>query len=78
VRAVRTFRPSIPVLVLTAYDTPGLRAKMRDLGVDKYVAKPIDLHDLLPVVTSALASLPPRLSPGPSLATISAGLVHGK
>lgn len=79
VRAVRTFRPSIAVLVLTAYDTPGLRAKMRDLGVDKYVAKPIDLHDLLPVVTSAIAPLPPRLASGPSLDALSAsGLVHGK
>ncbi|NWF79418.1 MAG: response regulator [Chloroflexi bacterium] len=79
VRAVRTFRPSIPVLVLTAYDTPGLRAKMRELGVSAYVAKPVDLHDLLPVVTGALAGMPPRLASGPSLATISAsGIVHGK
>lgn len=79
VRAVRTFRPSIPVLVLTAYDTPGLRAKMRELGVSAYVAKPVDLNDLLPVVTGALAGMPPRLASGPSLATISAsGIVHGK
>jgi AmiR/NasT family two-component response regulator len=56
-----------PILVLTAYDTPGLRAKMRDLGVSYYAAKPIDFKDLLPIVTSALRLAhisdisPPRL-----------------
>lgn len=78
VRAVRTLRPNIPVLVLTAYDTPGLRAKMRELGVEKYVAKPVDLYDLLPVVTSALAPSSSRLYSGPSLATLSASLASGK
>jgi two-component system, OmpR family, response regulator len=68
-RAVRAFRPHIPLLVLTAYDTPGLRAKMRELGVVHYVAKPIDLRDLLPVVYAALAVDPPATDP--PLATIS-------
>ncbi len=54
VRAVRAFRPYIPVLVLTAYDTPGLRVKMRELGAERYVAKPIDLRDLLPIVIDVL------------------------
>ncbi len=60
VRAVHAFRPKTPILVLTAYDTPGLRARMRDLGVSYYAAKPIDFKDLLPMVTSAL-----RLAPIP-------------
>ena len=68
-RAVRAFRPHIPLLVLTAYDTPGLRAKMRELGVIHYVAKPIDLRDLLPVVYAALTVDPPTAEP--PLATIS-------
>lgn len=54
VRAVRNYRPQLPMLVLTAYDSPGLRAKMRDLGVELYVAKPVALNDLLPVVYAAL------------------------
>ncbi len=58
VRAMHAFRPTTPMLVLTAYDTPGLRAKMRDLGVSYYAAKPIDFKELLPIVTAALQTVP--------------------
>ena len=54
IRAVRSYRPQIPILVLTAYDTPGMRTHMRNLGVTYYAAKPIELRDLLPSVTAAL------------------------
>jgi CheY-like chemotaxis protein len=66
VRAVRNYRPDIPILVLTAYDTPGLRARMRGLGVEHYVAKPVDLRELAPLVGRAL-HLPPRAA-GPDFA----------
>lgn len=71
VRAVRAYRPNIPVLILTAYDTPGLRAKMRDLGVARYVAKPIELRELLPIVTAVLGAERPTAPSGMSLATLS-------
>jgi DNA-binding response OmpR family regulator len=58
VRAMHAFRPMTPVLVLTAYDTPGLRVKMRDLGITYYAAKPIDLQELLPIVFAALRTTP--------------------
>jgi DNA-binding response OmpR family regulator len=58
VRATHAFRPTTPIFVLTAYDTPGLRAKMRDLGVRYYVAKPIDFKDLLPLIITALHITP--------------------
>ena len=32
--------------MLTAYDTPRLRTQMRALGVEHYLAKPVDLRDL--------------------------------
>ncbi|HMQ34298.1 MAG TPA: response regulator [Chloroflexaceae bacterium] len=70
-RAVKAYRPAIPVLVLTAYDTPGLRAKMRDLGVDRYVAKPIELRELLPIVNATLKPERPAPGGGPSLAALS-------
>lgn len=54
IRAVRSYRPNIPILVLTAYDTPGMRTQMRTLGVAYYAAKPIELRDLLPSVRAAL------------------------
>lgn len=63
VRAVRTYRPEIPILVLTAYDTPGLRARMRALGVDHYVAKPVDLRELAPMAHRALHP-PAPIAPG--------------
>lgn len=78
-RAVRTFRPSIPILILTAYDTPGLRAKIRNLGIERYVAKPVDLQELLPTVAAALASAPTRPVVDASLDTLSlSGLGFGK
>lgn len=69
-RAVKAYRPQIPVLVLTAYDTPGLRAKMRELGVERYVAKPIELRELLPIVTAMIAAEGPSPPGGNSLATL--------
>lgn len=83
-RAVHAFRPSIPVLVLTAYDTPGLRLKMRELDVAAYAAKPIDLRELVPIVTEAFASdrSPERAAPAQfgssSLASLSLNLQPGK
>jgi DNA-binding response OmpR family regulator len=46
VKALRAERPDIAVLVLTAMDTPGLRAQMRALGVQHYFAKPLMLREL--------------------------------
>ncbi len=54
VRALRAYRPHLPVLVLTAYDTPRLRNYMQTLGVEHYLAKPIDLLDLKQAVHIAL------------------------
>ncbi len=46
IKALRTDRPNTDVLVLTAYDTPRLRTQMRALGVEHYLAKPVDLREL--------------------------------
>jgi two-component system OmpR family response regulator len=46
VKALCAERPDIPVLVLTAMDTPRLRAEMRTLGVRHYFAKPLMLREL--------------------------------
>lgn len=55
VKALHTDRPSIDVMVLTAYDTPRLRAQMRTLGVKSYLAKPVDLADLGHAVRTLIA-----------------------
>jgi two-component system, OmpR family, response regulator len=46
IKALRIDRPNTDVLVLTAYDTPRLRTQMRALGVEHYLAKPVDLREL--------------------------------
>ena len=48
-------RPDLPVLVLTAYDTPRLRNRMRALGVEHYLAKPVELQDLSDSVRVVIA-----------------------
>lgn len=55
VKALQADRPDIGVLVLTAYDTPRLRTQMRTLGVENYLAKPVDLTDLSQAVRMAMA-----------------------
>ncbi len=63
VRALRAYRPQIPVLVLTAYDSPGLRTQMRSYGVQSYLAKPVDLHDLGHTVRTVLREAPTNRQP---------------
>ncbi len=46
VKSLYASHRDIPVLVLTAYDTPRLRTQMRSLGVRHYLAKPVELRDL--------------------------------
>ncbi|HEX9372220.1 MAG TPA: response regulator [Roseiflexaceae bacterium] len=61
IKALHADRPEVPVLVLTAYDTPRLRTQMRALGVQHYLAKPVDLQDLGKSVRSVVE---PDVTPG--------------
>jgi DNA-binding NarL/FixJ family response regulator len=54
VRTLRAICPYTPMLILTAYDSPLLRTQMRSLGVQQYLAKPIDLLDLEQAVRELL------------------------
>lgn len=56
VRRVQEYYPDTPVLVLTAYDSPMLRAQMRQLGVQSYLAKPVGVVDLEMVVRTMMTS----------------------
>ncbi len=57
IKALHDECPHIPVVVLTAYDTPRLRAQMKRLGVRHYLAKPVELAELKNTVSGVLASL---------------------
>jgi CheY-like chemotaxis protein len=52
--AVRAEHPHILVMVLTAYDTPRLRAEVAALGMRHYFAKPVELVHLEQGVRRAL------------------------
>jgi two-component system, OmpR family, response regulator MprA len=45
-RRLRSFDPSLPVLLLTARDTVGDRVTGLDVGADDYLTKPFDLDEL--------------------------------
>ena len=46
-RRLRSFDPTLPVLLLTARDTVGDRVTGLDVGADDYLTKPFDLDELL-------------------------------
>jgi two-component system, OmpR family, response regulator len=55
IKTLHDERPDVPVFVLTAYDTPRLRTQMRALGVQDYLAKPVDLRNLVQSVRVVLS-----------------------
>lgn len=57
-RALKVRYPHLPIIVLTAYDTPRLRQAMRKLNVNAYLAKPTELPMVASAVNSALQSYP--------------------
>jgi DNA-binding NarL/FixJ family response regulator len=54
VKTLKTDCPHTPMVILTAYDSPLLRSQMRLLGVEHYLAKPIDLFEIEQVVRHVL------------------------
>lgn len=55
---IRRVVPKSPVVMMTAYATPAMQAGALELGVYRVVGKPVELHDLLPLVQQAYASRP--------------------
>jgi DNA-binding NarL/FixJ family response regulator len=64
IAALRAARPTMTVLVLAAYDTPGVRKQMQALGVQHYVAKPVEIYQLAATVR-ALLGMPAALPAQP-------------
>lgn len=54
IQACRKHQPDMPIIALTAYDTPRLRREMKALGIRHYLAKPIDLVRLVEEVRMVL------------------------
>jgi len=45
----------VPVIVITAHDSPGTEERVRALGACAYLKKPVDRNVLLATITDALA-----------------------
>jgi DNA-binding response OmpR family regulator len=59
-KAVRTARPTLPVIVMTARGEEGDRVKGLRLGADDYVVKPFSVQELLARVDAVLRRSPER------------------
>jgi CheY-like chemotaxis protein len=57
-RHARSRVPPIPVILITAYDSPQARSAARESGVDTYLAKPFSNAAFLDAVQRALAPEP--------------------
>jgi len=57
---VRTSRPTVPVIILTARGEEGDRVKGLTLGADDYVVKPFSIRELLARVEAVLRRSPER------------------
>jgi DNA-binding NtrC family response regulator len=55
---IRTQRPDVPVVVMTAHGGPEARAQAKALGVVRVVDKPFDVTDLTRIVGEAWTNRP--------------------
>ena len=53
---IRRVVPKSPVVMMTAYGTPAMQAEALALGAHRVVSKPVEMHDLLPMVKQAYQS----------------------
>ena len=54
-RAVKTALPSLPVIVITAFGNPDLKAECLTKGASAFLEKPLEMAQLLDAVDHALA-----------------------
>ena len=59
-KRLRTMDGAPPVILITAFDEPGMRARVLWEGAAAYMQKPIELDWLRRAIESALATVPGR------------------
>jgi DNA-binding NtrC family response regulator len=52
---IRRVAPQSPVIMMTAYGTPAMLAGAAKLGAFRVLSKPVEMHDLVPLVQQAYA-----------------------
>lgn len=63
-RELMKARPSLPVILMTAYGTPEVMAEAAALGIRRVLLKPFDLEEVIPLVRAALRPPSRRLEAG--------------
>ncbi len=56
-RQVRKTNPDIPIIITTAFDDKEVILKAIDVGINKYIIKPVDANDLLGALGEVSASV---------------------
>jgi len=64
IKLLRALRPSVPVIMLTAFTTMENYSRARQLGAFEYVEKPVRMEELRRVVEAALEAGRGRLREG--------------
>ncbi len=54
IREIKRINPNIPIIVATAFSNTEYLLEAIDIGVDKYVLKPIDMKKLLQLMSQSL------------------------
>lgn len=49
-RKIKEFKPSLPIIALTAYAMDSDRDKAKEAGCDEHISKPINLKELFPII----------------------------
>jgi DNA-binding NtrC family response regulator len=62
--AVRAALPQVPVIVMTAYGSPEVKAECLDKGAAAFLEKPLDTPQLLAAIERVLFAPPPNREPG--------------
>jgi two-component system, NtrC family, response regulator AtoC len=56
---LRGVAPTVPIIIMTAFATPGLVERARTLGAYKVINKPFDMNELAPIIRQALVAARP-------------------
>jgi CheY-like chemotaxis protein len=52
---LRRLRPELPIILLTGYNPLIDAAQARDLGIDAFLLKPLEIHELAQAIRQVLA-----------------------
>jgi FixJ family two-component response regulator len=56
-QAIRRFRPTIPIILMTGYGGPQLTKRAADMGANEVLRKPLHCRDLADSLARVLASV---------------------